>query len=329
MTPNPFFNEFRKNPAIASIAKNKRWTISTSEKMPIDMVILIKYGTIAGAVNRNEKSLISLDELNDAVPNASNYAYFLNAVADGIMVLDIEPRCPDDVKQKLLKLPYLYGEVSMSGKGIHLIFPLPKNIIQKYPACVTKTNIQDKTGWYEVLIQHYVTFTAKQLPPRTETEGTFEEIFEPLAKAQKETVRKNVTVDEIPRVETTYTDKILEALMYYSRKYFTKTPDDYKYENSDENDPSKYEFAYLAWLYTKLTQYLDITTIKNDHEYTDSEKAWFLYMTAKEYLPYRPKKHDQTRFGLPWLLFEAREVMSKCDPYRNQKNKKKKDKKEE
>ena len=55
---------------------------------------------------------------------------------------------------------------------------------------------------------------------------------------------------------------------------------------------------------------LKVQAVKNEnHEYSDSEKAWFLWQTAINYLKPRAK-HKETRDNLPWLLYLTRKVIS-------------------
>ena len=47
-------------------------------------------------------------------------------------------------------------------------------------------------------------------------------------------------------------------------------------------------------------------------EYTDDEKAIIIYSIAKEKIPYR-EKHDETRAGMPWLMFLVTRMIAKTD----------------
>ena len=97
------YDSFRNNDFISSIAANERWTVSTSQKMPIDMYIFINRGIVSGAIYNNELSLVSLDALHNAIPDAAVYTYYMDALIDHFVVLDIEPKCPDDIKANLMK----------------------------------------------------------------------------------------------------------------------------------------------------------------------------------------------------------------------------------
>lgn len=296
------FPEFYSNPIIQSIAPNKRWSISTNKKVPIDVQILKSEQRIAGAQNLDERSLVSLDTLCEWIPNAANNAYYLDALIDRILVVDIEPKCPDDLKEKLLQLPYAYGEISMSGKGYHLVFPLPK-CFNDFPVAQQKIVMKEEHGYYEILLNHWVTFTRNTIKSATNTQKQedFEEFFKELACTQKETHKTAIDINDLEPNEFPYKDKILSLLMTQS---YHKTLSDFY------DDNSRFEYGFIGFLYYKLQQILSVSHIKKAHEYTDNEKAWLLYLVAKERLPYR-SKHDEFRDGLPWLLYQAREVIAK------------------
>ena len=301
------YYSFRNNPFIASIADNERWTVSTSQKMPIDMYTFINKGIISGAVYNNELSLVTLDALNQAIPNAAVYTYYMDALIDNFVVLDIEPKCPDEIKESLLNMKCLYAETSMSGKGIHMIFKAPMNVFKQYPSAKEKTAMKEEHGYYEILLNHYITFTGNQIPDANiaDSDDDFNKLFEDLAKEQRTITKTDVTIEEVPEVNTKHAKTILSVLTGCTRGY-NKKPEDFF------NDMSKYEFSYTAYLQHKLDNILDVPTIKKDpHVYTDAEKAWFLYKVTSEKLPYRPK-HDEKRNGVPWLLYLAFEVLAKA-----------------
>jgi len=155
---------FSAMPFIQSISDNARWTVSTKTKMPIDMNRLIRTGEIVGAkFDNGNEPLITLTQLISALPNAANAAYKLNQSVDEFVVLDIEPKCPADIRDKLLTLPYKYCELSMSGSGFHLVFDKPNT--QYQDILYGKPAVKEKHGWYEILLNHYVTFRGKVCQP--------------------------------------------------------------------------------------------------------------------------------------------------------------------
>ena len=104
MTPQQtYFPKFRENTFIQTIANDKRWTVSTADKVPIDMHILKYRNEIKGAFHASDLCLMTLDEVNELIPNASNHAYHFDYQITNAIVLDIEPKCPEILKRVFLK----------------------------------------------------------------------------------------------------------------------------------------------------------------------------------------------------------------------------------
>jgi len=293
------FETFYTDDFIKSIANNPKWTVSDINKVPIDMFSYEYRHQIHGALFTDERSLITLPHLCELIPNAANNAYFLDAIADGFVVLDIEPKCPALIKKQLLKLPYVYGEKSMSGKGYHLIFPLPK-CMSDYPIAQTKLVMKEEHGYYEILLNHWVTFTRNQIALSTH-KTQFSALFKQMAAAQKETIRQDVNIDGIKPDNIHRYDQIISMLLDQT---YTKTADDFY------GDLSKYEYATIGFFYWKLKKMMEVIKNQDTHVYRDNEQAWILYVIAQEKIPHRDK-HDTARNGLPWLLYLTQEILAK------------------
>ena len=54
------YDDFRNNPFINSIAALEKWTVSTKDKVPIDIKLFMYQGRICGATHNDELSLASL-----------------------------------------------------------------------------------------------------------------------------------------------------------------------------------------------------------------------------------------------------------------------------
>lgn len=297
------YTQFIQNPFIRTIAGTEKWTVSTKDKMPIDIKDLAYRNRLHGATFNNEISLGTLDFLHQTIPEAANYAFYLDALEDNFVVLDIEPKCPDDIRQSLTDMPCLYCETSMSGRGVHMVFRLPEDILNQHPDARQKVVFKENHGYYEILLNHYVTFTANQIPAVIGEDDTeFRKLFEQMASHQKLTVKADINAELLETVDAPHADLILNILRNYKGMY-KKTLADFN------DDNSKYEFAYIAYLNYRLGLLTDIPSLKQQHEYTDSEKAWFLYTVATEYLPSRPK-HEEQRNGMPWLYYLAFEVIA-------------------
>lgn len=301
---NSNYPTFRNNTFIDSIAHKEKWTVSTNKKVPIDMYLFIYRDVICGAIHNNDLSLVSLDVLHQHIPDAANYAFYLDALVDNFVILDIEPKCPDDTKAKLLKMPCLYCETSMSGKGVHMIFALPKDILDKYPEAKEKIVFKETHGWYEILLNHYATFTGNQIPATIDTDDAeFRALFEEMAQEQKIVEKADVDIKPLESIDTEEAQFILKALQSQVRTY-SKTLSDFN------DDHSKYEFAVNAFLYRRIIKMINLPIIKEKgHIYNDSEIAWFLYKAASDFLPPRAK-HEEERNGMPWLLYLASEVIA-------------------
>lgn len=304
--PYLIFPEFYNNPLIQRIKNISKWSVSDKNKRPIDMHKLKDYGEIRGAEFTDDRSLMTLTELCDFMPDATNHAFYLDALTDGFVILDVEPKCPDEIKQKMLSLPYLYGEVSMSGKGLHLVFLLPE-CINDYPAALKKVVFKEENGYYEILLNHYVTFTRRAISPYfnipdKSNENAFIELFRQMASVQKEVHRNDVYVDKLEPKDIPMQDVILDIL---SHQHYKKTVTHFL------GDMSEYEYAHIGFLYYNLKMILKLDMIQSKkNEYTDQEKAWLLYYAAQDTIPYRAK-HDEQRYGLPWLLYLCQEVIAK------------------
>lgn len=319
--PNPRFTEFIQQPWLKNIANLNRWTISTNEKIPVDMYNLEYRHIINGCDISIPYSTVTLHDLYKKVPNAKNFAFYLCAGIHDIVILDIEPICPSELKAKLMNLPCLYAETSMSGKGIHMIFPYPEDIAMQYPnAC--KAAMKYKK-YYEILMNHCVTFTGNIIPhtPITDKNSLqpFRNVFKELAIKQKESIVVDINIDleKIKPVNCKVTDNIL----FYLAKYADEDTHFQHYIQSqmdlgEELDHSTFEFNYMTSLYTKLKSILKISFIDDElqkhGELTIEEQLWFVTSIAKERIKPR-KKHDEKRNNMPWLIYLASTAAAKYE----------------
>jgi len=289
------YNYFYNNLAIMGIAGNSRWTASTNKKVPMDAVIWRDEGRVTGAKYAGPKSLVTLEELH-RLPGITNpnTTYHLNAGIDRICILDVEPKCPEDLRSKFLEMPYLYGELSASRVGLHLLFPLPAKY-DDYPVLKTKSVMRDPHGYYEILLTHYVIFTRMSIGPPTGG-GDFDKLFYEMAEKQMASVRNNIDVQALQPSNIQDEDMMLQHLANVTYK---KEPSDFG------GDMSRYEYGFVGNLHRALQQFMWESAVR----YTDDEKAWLLYQVARDYLEHRAK-HDTYRDGLPWLLYIAREVIA-------------------
>ncbi|MFD7853459.1 hypothetical protein ACFV6B_04070 [Streptomyces microflavus] len=333
MTPaeaHAWFPQFYGNPAISTLAGACRWTISgqigeetlgdptkqPTRKVPIDVRHLLDgctssckhAGPLRGAFALDATCLLTLDELTAAMPNAANTAFYLQAQTDGLFVLDIEADCPQEVATDLLRLPgILYSELSMSGHGFHLLMPLPKNF-HDFPAAAGKRVLREEHGWYELLLDHWSTFTRQPVPDRIIAHvdaattapafASIEDLYAQLAVNASEGSGASAsavdTAEDMPDIP--YSQTILEQTLAGARHQLR----DPGYFN---HDMSRWEFSVLAslhgWLRTQLRAYSALGVA-----YSTSDTVWLLYTAALDVIPERPK-HSERRNGRPFLLDRA------------------------
>ena len=300
------FPGFYDNPVVALLADAKRWTISDKDKRPIDFPALFGENTddgqskIRGALHTDERCLVSLHELTSRLPDAANHAFYLQAQTDGVVILDIEPSCPPAIRDMLLELPALYAEYSMSGRGYHLVLPLPSNFYD-YPVALEKKVLQDTSKHFEVLLTHWITFTRKTIPYTSwdasmPNSPRWDWVYGMLASNAKPSSREHLDISDqkpnIPHEE--------EILSYLNTTPINKTLDDFNH------DHSRYEFSVLGTIYNHLIQvlhHLTLTGVIDDPEDYDEEmRIWLMYQAATNIIEHRPK-HDEIRSGMP-LLFD-------------------------
>lgn len=322
--PQVLFPNFYGNPVIEAMGQAARWTISgnlpdrdsgvSKGKAPIDLRELLDRGRIRGCWSTEDGvCAVSLEELTTRIPNAANNAFYLRAQTDGLMVIDIEPKCPPEIAAALLRLPgILYYEISMSGNGYHLVAPLPQNFWQ-HPIAAGKTVLKHAEGWYEILLEHWVTFTRRPITrmpgatPDPEVPGTVEQLFEALAvKAVQTASSTSVHIEAAEAPDIAFRDEIVEAV---TAEGLPKSIDDF------DHDASRWEFSSLAVLYKRVrSQTVVRESIPPElggvsEPYSDSDQAWLLYLSASMLIPYRPK-HNETRNGRPFLLDRAASLVA-------------------
>lgn len=311
---------FLNHPFIQSIKHLPKWTISDEKKMPLDMQKFMIEDEIKGANFYNEQSLATLDEIEYFFKQRNqivqNYAFYLNTITDEFMVLDIEPECPEPIRKKLLNTPFLYGEISLSGKGIHLVFGRPACFMD-YPNAYQKPALKEEHKYYEILLNHFCTFTGKMIPTPEHPTEDFNEIYKELAtQAKKIEKQKEAKIQSLSEKPNTQQAETVLRLLDYAAKQYKKKPTDFlKDKTKCQPDMSRYEWSFIAYLNWKLATILEVSAVKKEHTYSDEEKAYFLYTTATKWLEHRPK-HDTFRntsdnIRLPWLGYLVKDVIEK------------------
>lgn len=298
------FPDFYANQFVQDVKNDPRWTMSTPEKVPIDMDHLVFNHTVKGLYDF-PKGMYALDtllaECDRIKLNPPNHTYYLDVAVSGYMVLDVEPSCPDEMKAVFLRTDYVYGETSMSGKGYHLVYKCPADILDKYPAAAKKQAVKEEHGWYEFLLCHFVTFTRHMLPPAPATADVMPYFEQCCAMQRDNTKIEDFDMDGERPNNVPHEKCIMNILATYKYK---KTLADFN------GDHSRYEFGMASAYHRMLANVIRTfnTTMKaNDapaHDYTAKEMAWMIYEMLVDRLEWR-EKHDTFRCGMPLLLYRA------------------------
>lgn len=301
------YPDFYQNPTIQTLGKQCKWTVSlprnpedeTTGKIPADARHLFKYGRMRGAWSVTNECLMTLDELTTIAPVTPNCTYHLNAAVEGYAVLDIEPSCPPEIAAKMLAMPnILYRETSMSGKGYHLILALPKNFWD-YPIAANSRVLKEEHGWWEILLEHWITFTRNVIPPTTHPEpSSWESVYAFVAKNAREKPEYEFDLSQKPKIR--YEEPLI--------KQMTVRPHNRKLSDF-HGDMSRFEFAVMGVLAHRLESALNNFPPTEKILYTDEIKIWLIYEAAKQVLEHRDK-HDEPRNGIPWLLHTATNLIA-------------------
>jgi hypothetical protein len=178
--------------------------------------------------------------------------------------------------------------------------------------------LRGENGDYEILLNHWVTFTRNILPPQTEITDIeeFENIFAGLAEGVKASVKaKAIKVEDIDTTAIPFYDDIYKVLIHQRVETF----DEFRNRPDRQDDPEKglrfdnsissYEYKVAGFMYNRLEKILKVAQFKT-HKFTDEEKATIVYAVISEKLDYR-EKHDEMRCNMPYLMYITSTLIAK------------------
>lgn len=313
--PRDVFPHFYDNPAIRTrLAGSSRWTVSgqigddpTQRKAPINIRELLTSGRLRGAWSADETCLLTLDELTARLPNAANCAFHLRAQVDALMMIDIEPGCPVGIAADLIDAlapETLYAEMSMSGHGYHLLVRTPSNFWDFTNASCKKV-LREEHGWYEILLEHWITFTRRELvrPTNTAPTGhglprfsTVAGLYADLARNARANGPSSSSIEvalDVPDIPAA--GEIVEQAV---QGYVPRPLSDF------HDDTSRWEFSIMNGLYPRVMQAITLQITVNRFSYSVSDRVWLLFLAAGRVLPAR-EKHREARNNRPFLLDRA------------------------
>lgn len=309
--PGGWFNDsaFFENNFIKSIANNNRWTVSDhQEKKPLDINRILDGTHIWGAsLQDGNWPYTNLETIREKLPMATNATYNLDVSIDRKAVIDIEPDCPEYIRQELLQFPFEYIETSMSLKGIHLGVTLDLEDIQYLGSRIV---LKGPNKYYEILLRHHVTFSKRMLPIQPPTNP---KPLSPFLRQLHDSMPKPVEAKIDTLKNEPKTMRYMQMQSVLSMHEFNKTLSDF------ENDNSWLEMAMASSAWYRLKRSfasdlnLEINTKpgKTTNIATDvatniaiEEATWAVSKYLQTRLQPR-SKHKEYRQGMPWLLYIA------------------------
>lgn len=320
---------FRQNKAINLLANFPYWTLTKSDdKMPIDVHKFFQYvnerndipefffGATEADCNVPFTSLDNLYKLftvdlksamdTKIFPNATHdinigpVAFRLTTRTQPYVILDIEPKASDEIRNKFLDTKFLYCETSMSGKGLHMVFET-RDILAKYPDAALKPALKSEDGSVEILINHYVTFTGNNIiEPTSSDDSYFYEVFEKLASEAKPPMNVVEAKTDCDVSNIFKGDHLVDIV---------KPKKSYDSFANGAHDLSKQDMRFICQLAGQLLDATDKFQEHGLHTYTIDELASLLYVITKKHIPYRDK-HDKNRSGITWLEYEVQMALN-------------------
>ena len=329
---------FIQNPLIQHLSNDPYWTVSDDNKRPVNARILLDTGSVYNARFDGEWPLVTLHELdNDVNLQAVNRAYRLRARENRVIAVDVEPGAPEAMKQEVLAFPAHFTELSKNG-GVHLLIHVPEDLItdeNRYmfdELSVFKEPVpkpenpkeKPRDAYFEVLFNdHFVTFTKRMLTEKPFTEfggnpeakqmlaGFLSNIVEMDKQRKKEReIAKQYRIGMMKNLIDEDKEKTIES--FIAIKPFEKAKEQAEGKSVSDfgDDYSRYEMSVANGLafHTIRAHNLakDTMSFREIAEsLTEQDLAYAIYLLLKETVPHR-EKHDETRDGLPWLLFTSK-----------------------
>lgn len=324
---------FAQNLLINHLANDPNWTVSDEKKRPINAKKLLADGIVKGARLDGENPLVTLGELDaNKDLQAVNRAYRLRARENNVIAIDVEPEASEDMKQFALNFPAHYTELSMNG-GVHLLILVPDDCITPDNEYMFKNlsvfkepvpKNDKRPAHYEVIFNdHYITFTKRMdtekvcIDYNTDHNAKKQLIMfltlivkiDKERKEKREIAKKysiSIVEDGFDSSKKELIQEFIDLKMFepYIDEIMKKTIDDFG------GDGSRYEMSTATSLANRCLHMR--STIKDTMTYremaknlTEQDLVYAIYLLLKRILPERDK-HEETREGLPWLMYIAK-----------------------
>lgn len=355
LASKPEFDHYMSIDQLNAVANTPRWTVSSSDKVPLDIVDVMRNNADPhGAIHPDERSLTTRPELMAFFADRpftengmieTNHTFRINAKArDPFIVIDVEPTCPAELQRAMIdNLPWVYCERSSSGRGWHLVVPTPwpnalddgyltllheagrlddaamsKRVEHLWNEIAVRPKIRVSDGSYEILCEHFITFTQRcgeHMQHRTPTIEQYEflETFldRTIANAPRPTqhrttyrdangIEHEITVEAERPEHVMFDECVAAAIEAFSDRPYEKEPQDF------DNDMSRWEFGFINTLIMMARSAIEDTLRTDDiHDpfitMDENTYVWVIYEAVVACIPHR-EKHEGSRENLPYLL---------------------------
>lgn len=342
--PAPRFTALLQCPQLQILVTNPIWTISDVNKRPLDVRTLFSDHPV-GAKANDERAVTSIAALYKVLGGArlTNLATFWNYDLSSFMLLDVESHADKALIARMATLPAVYAEYSLSGRGMHLVMPMPKLPDGvAFPEVRHARVLHGDTDDWEIHLRHWVTFTGLSIPINTTVEG--EALWlDMFTEAATRYVHRHagmgpdggttVSSERLKRFEEHPPRFMDEVIASFSRpdNRPAKTQADFRYDKPHRGkgpfDMSRFEMSCLchyAWILVKDMRNGRFCKEQRPHpdgrrdaddpiqvisrdQWGNEELAYILYeaaRTGKAGFKHRAK-HDEYRLGVPYLYYQA------------------------
>lgn len=330
--PSPPFVDLLRCPQLHTMTSNPIWTVSDVNKRPLD-VRTIFTDHPAGARPNDEGAVTSIRSLYRTLgpSGMTNLATYWNYDLSSYMLLDVESHADPALLARMTTLPAVYAEYSLSGKGMHLVMPMPDLPDgQVFPEVRYATVLHGDGDDWEIHLRHWVTFTGLSvgLEPTDEGRALWTSMF---VEAATRFARSH---DGTSGPMTDHSDQGLAAmdadppeLMDEAIESFgrvanrpRKTKADFRYDRPHRGkgpyDLSRFEMSCMCHYAGRLLRDMEAgrfytadgraVDVAHD-QWTPTQVAYILYRAADAGLAgfEHRAKHDTKRLGVPYLYHEA------------------------
>ena len=169
--------------ALAPLLRSRAWTVSGKvdrkyahgrprRKTPLNLPALMR-GVHFGARYADPEDMGTAEQVMGLFGGAPppNLAVYWNVDLCHYVVLDVESHADDGLLDAAMGLPAVYAESSLSGRGRHLVMPMPDLKPAERRMLREKKNLQMEDEGWEIHLRHWVTFTGYALALREDPDG--------------------------------------------------------------------------------------------------------------------------------------------------------------